>query len=576
MAVPFVAPAEGPVPFRRDRIPLAAHEMADISKQLLIVVDGLLAEQPEQRRAVAQLLAVAEALNPGSVEVSKLAVELLSRNFEPREDPKTVANVCGRMWRAVHWLETPEAGIDGQALAACLKDILVVVDDRHPRAKALRDIGEQARWESWVAPLESYQERKPSRSDDLAKQETSPEKAGDKPDKPAEKARIRMESGVLPVLLWKERKEGMGDWLLSREDIKMKAYIRSEPEESEGDGDGDHVPFESLHVSVGSWGDNEHLAAVAQRVEDGLRARYKELPRGLTMEFRNDALDRSLHSGRRHALGAALAVLADSAISGVECDALVLGVMDENGKFSMPIDLWGLLYPLKDTAGIRLIVPRSAESIVSGFLAYERPDFLLKNEVWMADTLDEVNALSVKNAGAALASVRMKFQEIQQKQGTQDARIYVGNPFVRQRLISLYQEEPRHLSAKLLAIQAAGKRPVTLPRAVAASELGGMVRQLAPLRGRDYISPGSKELGKVYDDAKESIEKMTRYIERTDQDVLEAARRCVLSIRDLDVALRKRGEYWEIENEMRDKKRLFDNAYDDFLKLADQVLESSR
>ena len=53
----FAVPAEGPVAFRRDRLPLDAGTMAELSRQLVTLAEGLSAETAVNRRAAAQVLA---------------------------------------------------------------------------------------------------------------------------------------------------------------------------------------------------------------------------------------------------------------------------------------------------------------------------------------------------------------------------------------------------------------------------------------------------------------------------------------------------------------------------------------
>ena len=48
-----------------------------------------------------------------------------------------------------------------------------------------------------------------------------------------------------------------------------------------------------------------------------------------------------------------------------------------------------------------------------------------------------------------------------------------------------------------------------------------------------------------------------------DRDQAEAAS----AARDIERASKGRGEYWEVENEIRAKKREFDNEYDDTLQM---------
>ncbi len=566
-AEPFPLPADGPVPFRRDRLPLDTAGISQLAKAMREIAESTEAESAGQRRAVAQMLAVSMALEPEDDSGRRLLRELPARDFRPEGDRLEVEKQRARVWQSVEWLETPDAGIDGQALAACLKDVMVVADPKHPRSEGLRKTGEQAAWRGWVPVLAEYESR-PDQS--VSQEEQSHEEEKEEEEKRSDgPPQIRLAETSVPALFWKnEAKEWPPKWRLMPQTLTMKANIhpREEWEIEQG--------IHRRTISIGSHSESDSLRDMESRVENMLRNRFGSLPQDMVLEIRHPELDQSIGSGRRHALSGVCGALAYAAISGIEPAALIVGQMDEDGKFLMTTDFWGQFQPLVESTGLRLIVPAEGEETLLAFLGLEKPDFFLNNEVLLAKDVEEVVKLAAKKPEESLAGVCARFQEIKDKKGVQDVRIYIGNSFIRQRLQAIHQEEPRHLSARALETQALGKRPTTVPRSVLASELKQAVELLGWVRSTDYIAPKTdKPLGSAAQESRTQMDRMTRYANKEDKDLIDKAMEVVVAVRDLDRASKGRGEYWEVENDIRSKKREVDRAYDDFGTFAEDVLK---
>ena len=58
LAAEFVPPAEGPVPFRRDKLPVDVDTMVALSRQLTIFTGARVADDPDELRAVAHVAMV--------------------------------------------------------------------------------------------------------------------------------------------------------------------------------------------------------------------------------------------------------------------------------------------------------------------------------------------------------------------------------------------------------------------------------------------------------------------------------------------------------------------------------------
>jgi hypothetical protein len=562
MAAPFPLPAEGPVPFRRDRLPLDTDGIFQLSGALREIAEATKAESAAERRALAQMLAVSIALAPEDERAKKLLVEKPKRKFRASGDREKAEKQRATVWQSVEWLETPDAGIDGQALAACLKDVMVVADPQHPRSDALRGTGEQAGWSGWVPVLAEYEERRAEPSKEQEKSREEKEKSEEKLQEGP--PRIRLAEASVPALLWKNEAKGLPPkWRLMPQMLTMKAEIQPRPKWEIEQG------IQRKTISIGSRPESELLRSMESRVEKMLRNKFGSLPKDMVLNIRHAELDQSIESGNRHALSGVCGALAYAAISGIEPGALIIGQMEEDGRFLLTTDFWGQFQPLVDMTGLRLVVPAEGEEILMAFLGLEKPDFFFNNEVLMAKDIDEVVSLAAKKPEASLAGILGRFKEIRDKKGAQDVRSYIVNSFIRQRLQAIHKEEPRHLSSKALVIQALGKRPTTVPRPVLASELKQAVDMLGWVRATEFFTPKTdKPLVSAYQVCRAHVDRMTRYAKKEDQDLVDKALETAFGVRDLERASRGRGDYLQVEAGINSKKRSFDRAYDQFNKLA--------
>src|SRR6478672_7927023 len=125
-AVEFVAPAAGPIAFRRDRVPLDADTMGTLSRQLETLATALDNSTAAGSRGAAQMLALATALDPSNTSAREL-IDSFQNNTPPaKADPGQIEKAQARIWQYLGWLETEEAGEQGKALAACLSDVIVI------------------------------------------------------------------------------------------------------------------------------------------------------------------------------------------------------------------------------------------------------------------------------------------------------------------------------------------------------------------------------------------------------------------------------------------------------------------
>jgi hypothetical protein len=171
LAAEFVAPAEGPVPFRRDKLPVDVETMESLSRQLTLFTGARVADDADELRAVAQMAALALALDPVNRDTRALIDSLKAGGAPAAAEAEEVERARNRAWQVLGWLEMPEAGADGQALAACLGDVMAMADPHHPKARERRSAGEQGAWKGWVADEAAFGPKETETKPEMDEQE---------------------------------------------------------------------------------------------------------------------------------------------------------------------------------------------------------------------------------------------------------------------------------------------------------------------------------------------------------------------------------------------------------------------
>ena len=176
-------------------------------------------------------------------------------------------------------------------------------------------------------------------------------------------------------------------------------------------------------------------------------------------------------------------------------------------------------------------------------LAMENPKFFMDHEVVLAEDFKQLLDLSAKTPDDTFGRISAQFNEIRVKMGTQPLGQYVANGFVRRRLAEISQAAPYHYSAKMLAIQGAGNRPIYVIRAVVLSELRKAIEPLDWVVKHGYEAFGPTELdaiGTTFETCRGEIERLLRYTEKADREVVDQVQTMVTLLRPIERAGRSR------------------------------------
>jgi hypothetical protein len=537
----FVAPADGPVAFRVDRLRLDVDAMMSLSQQLGALAAAQPGESARQRRSAAQALALALALQPTNSDARRILQKFAMGETPAKPEPAQLEWVRAQLWQYFGWLETPAAGKDSQALAACLGDILVAADPQHPRAASLRKSGELGAWTGWVQPVTAFEKIPP-----VVKPPPS-----DKPllpapvKKPMPGAPIMLATAGVRTPLWIHDKAAKATVLRSVP-VRMQAKLKESASKAE-----------PLACFMGFAGESAVLdAATFRRTSETLVAalvkQYGTVPNGVSVGLVCDDNADYLLARNRSAISGAAAVLMNAAITGGEPDATVIGEIQADGSFKMPPRFWEKLLALAGGPGGRLVVPMEAERYLPSILAMEYPDFFFKYEVLCAASLSDLLARSVKEAEPELAQAAAKFAEVRSKLGTQPVSQYIANPHIQRRLADISKGASYHASARLLALQGEGKRPTELPRSILACELRKAIQPMAwipryNINGYYDIKIGgpminTNDLNRTFETCVKEVDRLARYVGMRDRDLHLRVREMVTTIRTLSRASRGRAD----------------------------------
>jgi hypothetical protein len=509
-AGPFVPPADGPVPFRRDRIPLEVEEMRSLSRSLSGLSSSLDPATPEGRRAVAQTLALAAALDLGNREARELIGSFQETGAIPPVDDAVREARKGQVWPILKWLNDPRAGADAKALALCLEDVMAAIEPAHP--SLTEHAGEQGAWTGWIPELASYR---------------APEVTTQVAPEPPPAAVFTHTLGRVSTPLWVYDGE-LKKKVLRSQRVDMIASAEGTPE----------APLGPFTVLV-SGPENETIPKIVANALNALESYGLRFPAlgQITLNCENGYWD----AANKMSLSAATVLLLDSAVSVRQPEVTVIGIVTDDGQLTLPGRAWEHVRALSDGPGGRLILPKQAEPFLPAILALGDSKFFAKYEVVLAGNLQELLERSDKLGQGAFAESSARYREIMEKQGTTDLNQYVASPPVRRRLGEIAQAFPDLASPRLLEIQGAGKRPTLLPRLVLAAEMHLAMEPLEQMLSQDvyYSDP---IVDAVAEACRAAVAKLDRYSEISDRDLSERAHATVGVLRSLSKA-RRNGSY---------------------------------
>lgn len=534
-AAPFAPPNEGPVPFRRDKIPMNIEEIRDMSEnvaKLAAIEDG---QSAESRRAAAQMVAVSLALNPVNREARGMLSDFSSGRFGKSRPKDGVGSVRDQLAKQLDWLQAAVAGKDANALSDCLNDVIRGGGDSNE---------EKGKWSGWVPELAAYSFKTPDpkpdepSTDPFDQPPSRPDRDPNERPDPSGSGRFALKLDKAGVITPIWHMDNQGRWALKPSLIEMRAVY-------------DKDSSDSFSLALGESHISERWDNYAGWIRGILEKRLEQLPKGLRVNVAGDKFVESLNSGRSQAISAPVAILANAAISGEETAGIVIGKLSEDGEFLPPSEFWPKLKAFGKGNGERMVLPTDGSEYVDAMLAFEKPEFFLEYEVVYAKSFDELIAATRKDAEGDKAKAREMFALIQKHADQNNVRRYIANTHIKKRLAEVVKLDPNHASAKMLLMQSNGDRPTRISRKVLAAEIQRITEPVNSIRALQYYEleeglvkrPDAKS---VYDACDEPLDGLERYIDRNDRELFKQAQDVLDKVRELDRAVGSRDSWHEV------------------------------
>ncbi len=472
----FVPPREGAEPFRRERVPLDVDSMNQLSRQLGFLAASVEREGPDGMRLRAQLLGLARVLDPANRPARDLLREL-GEGVEPEASREMdFQGVVRQGWELEGWLSSDAAGADGRALGACLLDVLGALDPDHPRAAASR--AETGAWRGWVEDREAF-------VDPPDPESVEPPQA-EEPDEPWQPALEAATADFPLVVLDRESNRTR----LVAASLAGRAVVAPPKPDGGGKGAGKNSP--RFTVEFGTE------RATAQLLGNILRPLLEErhgaeihriklvlsLPKGLAYSTARNGMS----------ISAAAFLISEAIITGAEPTAGVIAEVQPDGSLKLPNQFWQLLAELESLDGRRWLMPAEAVESFPAMLTLGRASFFMKHEVLLARDADGLAGLASLPVAGDLPAPLAQFAEIQRVGQRSSLGSFVANPHTQARLRQVFAAEPRHASARMLALRGTSKWPRYLPREIVAGEL---LRAITPIGKAINVKPELIEEGAV-------------------------------------------------------------------------------
>jgi hypothetical protein len=507
----FVPPADGPVPFRRDKLPLDTDTMAALSRQLVVLASGHHGDDAAPLRLKAQLLALALALDPANNRARDVMETLADEGVAASPSDGELQQALSRVWNIQEWLLEPEAGRDGTELGQCLGDVLSILDPEHPGAVG-RGGEEKGAWKDWIPELKRYEDSTDEPEEELMADHEASGESGDEGEPPSEQVGLALKEATLAVPLW------VGSYDSPGVSLRMTAVKMTAWQEGEENSD------PRLRIELPGEELSRHANGLSRGVEAILTARHGKLPRGLRLHF---GLPKNyVYSNSRNGVAIAMpvALLADAAISGVAPAAAVFAAFGDDGELVLPPRAWETLREIGELPASRIVMPVAASELLPALVTLDRAEVFMRHEILIAKDFDEMVSIASSEPADDQARAHEAFDEIRQARGSRSLGGFLGFDSTRQRLGQVVAAFPPHASARLLALRGTSQWPKRLDRKIYAQEIRACLLPmgLALTPGNDGLRPSRlEEAGEV---CREQLAAVERYYGAVaDRDELHGA-----------------------------------------------------
>jgi hypothetical protein len=552
----FIPPTGKISPFRRENLPISDRVIDSISAQLTTITSASPYKTAEHRRDVAKALALALALNPKNESAGNTLNKLIEGGKPSSIEKEKIDHEKRQALSNLQWLTSPEAGQDGNILAALLGETIANIFPDDPQSSSYLAKPEHAGWKDWVVELALLKKERAIVEEpkiEGGKEEIAVTPPKETPKYDPAKGIVMNRSKLSTVLRVYDNDKSL--WVHKVVPLKMSGT--NDPHNEDGE------KQYGFRMQIASNSDDywQMQEALSTPLRERLTSHFGTLPERAEISVSLDAEKSSYPFSRNGgAITGPAFVLANAALTGIEPDGIVVGEIDGSGKLKIPKYFWRVLMVLAEGSGGRLIIPASAEPLLINVLALEKPDFFFKYEILVASSLEEFVTLARKEPTAQHQEVYNKFKVIKDKSEGSVMGTYLTNKFVRERLQEIVTQAPYHVSAKTLLIYGSVSRPRYLTREALAAEIWRKIDVISELEKiEDYYGINSNQLSRMndfYEKMRDDLRDLERYTDSRNGDLLKEAKEVVSSVRGF-------GREFEGSKEMWEKHNKIEAAHDD-------------
>ena len=500
-------PREGALLFRRDSLSIDTNRQILLAKDLIqLAVRPTALDNPSQRRATAQLLALAANLNPSSSTHTDLNQILAGDDpgdvFSDTPKKDTIQSLTP----TVRYLLEDKNNKKNLLVAQLILDPLAIVA---PNASAdlvslKPNAKESALWHNVIAPLERFQKIvQPKEKPAPTEQPKTPEK---KEKAPAIEL-AKFEGNIrLPLILANDEApektlQGIQTLNLRAELKKQKAQIKAPMANSK------------VNTAIQDFLSTRHSKQAIQQTSANF-----SLPKG------------EYHTKNGDLIALPIALLLEGFLSERQPidNLIVFGKLNPDGSITAPDNPWTCLNTLVKTSPentSRLLVPPNLRLHCEALLTMQNEDFFMDFDVFEVATFDDACELGFIDAAQDQATEALeKFAEIRKIAELKTTSVFVSNSFVIKRLKETHEAESRYLSPRMLELRGTNKQPAHHPTEILASLIHDA---LAPSKAMAYNqNPHNVEaisLEEIHEKSREKLDSLARQVSFRDRELYEQA-----------------------------------------------------
>ena len=569
----YIAPKPTQLMFQVDKLPMDKGTRKWLSGNLTTLAKRQHDGSAKEQRLTAQLLMLAMRVDSNNQDAIETNQNLVDGKTPVTVDLEESMKSITKIQLALKNLENTDEGSEAHVLAEYLKDVIHAYEPGNDLVANHQF--KHSRWEG-ILPKPAPAKPKLSDAKTVAKIETVANKSP-KPDNnlAAGKEAKKEEKKVILPTRWNAQSSSITQPLLIEyKDNKDQTHFQSRTElvRLNVSVSPKEALDSSIELQIEPTIDPGKVSGFKKHIETMMKNRFGKFQ---SIEMKLSTASK-LHQNSRSEilLSICLQLLASEKGISIKEDAMVLGRL-EGGKIKRNWDFWKKLkYFLPDgSASGRFIIPAEAEPDLTQLLALEKESFFIKNEVLIAETIEEAVQLLGQSSNTDINDAAKQFANIQRLIGTKSVGPYSVDKQMRKRLEDILSKNPNHLSAKMILLRGDNTRNKRLERFYLAKEISYILNRIGWLVNQkiEHISPSFLE-----ESVKEIEEFQKEYADLTDTKDRDLMAYLSNITETFEVVIRnkKKRDSKATNNAIKEAMEQFAKQYKDAKTVVDEILKT--